>query len=167
LNQRSAHFYRDLTPCVYDRGRLFVAPSDTERVFALDASTGLMLWETSLAKDVVHLLGVAGDNLWASGEKLWWINASTGKVAFWPEGPTPRGWGRGTLAGDKVYFPTQTAIHVFDQRSGRKESEIELSQDRGVGGNLVAAGDYLLIATSHELIVLSRDSPNKTLAVKP
>ena len=60
LNQRSAHFYRDLTPCVFDRGRLFVAPSDTERVFALDAATGLMLWETSLAKDVVHLLGRRG-----------------------------------------------------------------------------------------------------------
>jgi outer membrane protein assembly factor BamB len=167
LNQRSAHFYRDLTPCVFDRGRLFVAPSDTERVFALDAATGLMLWETSLAKDVVHLLGVAGDNLWASGDKLWWINAATGKVGFWPEGPAPKGWGRGTLAGDEVYFPTQTTIHVFDQRSCRKQREIELTEERhATGGNLVAAGDYLVIATSNELIVLSRDSQG-TPAVKP
>jgi len=115
----------------------------------------------------VHLLGVAGDNLWASGEKLWWINAVTGKVGFWPEGPSPKGWGRGTLAGDKVFFPTQTSIHVFDQRSGHKEREIELTAERrATGGNLVAAGDYLVIATSNELIVLSRDSPG-TLAVKP
>ncbi len=167
LNQRSAHFYRDLTPCIYDRGRLFVAPADTERVFALDASSGMVLWETSLAKDVVHLLGVAGDNLWASGDKLWWINAATGKVSFWPEGPRPRAGGRGTLAGDKVYFPTQASIHVFDQRTGREQQEIRLTPERQTtGGNLVAAGEYLLIATSNELVVLSRNSPG-TVVAKP
>ena len=123
LNLRATHFYRDLTPCLYDRGRLIVAPADSESVLAYDAATGLLLWETSLAKDVVHLLGVGGDALWASGEKLWHINVATGKVSYpWPEGPTPKGFGRGVLAGGKVYWPTVSAIHVFDQRTGQEQA---------------------------------------------
>jgi tetratricopeptide (TPR) repeat protein len=155
LNQRATHFYRDLTPCLYDRGRLIVAPSDCESILAYDAATGLLLWETSLAKDVIHLLGVAGEALWASGEKLWRINVSTGKVSYpWPEGPTPKGFGRGILAGTKVYWPTSQSIHVFDQRTGEESAPIEL-ESRGIpSGNLVAAGEILLIAGSERLTAL-------------
>ena len=155
LNQRAAHFYRDLTPCLYDRGRLIVAPSDSESILAYDAATGLLLWESSLAKDVVHLLGIRGETLWASGEKLWTINVTTGKVGYpWPEGPTPKGFGRGILAGSKVYWPTAAAIHVFDQRTYREEAPIEL-ETRGLpSGNLVAAGETLIIAGSQQLLAL-------------
>ncbi len=131
LNQRATHFYRDLTPCLYDRGRLIVAPADSDSILAYDAATGLLLWETGLAKDVVHLLGVGGDALWASGEKLWHINVATGKVSYpWPEGPTPKGFGRGVLAGGKVYWPTVREIHVFDQRSGQEHAPIQLEAPR-------------------------------------
>ena len=34
------------TPCVYDRGTLLVAPADSPRIFAFDAATGQMLWQT-------------------------------------------------------------------------------------------------------------------------
>jgi hypothetical protein len=152
LNSRAAHFYRDLTPCIYDRGRVLVAPSDCESIFALDAMTGLLLWETNLPRDVVHLLGVAGDTLWASGDKLWQINVGAGKVGFpWPEGPTPKGQGRGVLAGNAVYFPTSTTIHVFNQQTGLEESQIDLRTLNLTGGNLVAAGESLLIAGADRL----------------
>ncbi|MBI2824865.1 MAG: PQQ-binding-like beta-propeller repeat protein [Planctomycetia bacterium] len=156
LNQRAWHFYRDLTPCVYDRGRLFVAPSDSESILALDAATGLLIWETTLPKDVVHLLGVGGDTLWASGEKLWKINVETGKVGYpWPEGPAPKGFGRGTLAGGKVYWPTQKEIYVFDARSGQEEPPLGLAaMDGAVSGNLVAAGEVLIVAASEQLLAL-------------
>ncbi|HEY4309889.1 MAG TPA: PQQ-binding-like beta-propeller repeat protein [Pirellulales bacterium] len=155
LNQRATHFYRDLTPCLYDRGRLIVAPADSESILAYDAATGLLLWETNLANDVVHLLGVGGDALWASGEKLWRINVMTGKVSYpWPEGPTPKGFGRGVLAGGKVYWPTVQAIHVFDQRTGQEQAPVML-EARGIhSGNLVAAGEVLVIASSDRLTAL-------------
>jgi len=164
LNQRATHFYRDLTPCLYDRGRLIVAPADSESVLAYDAATGLLLWETSLAKDVVHLLGVGGEALWASGEKLWRINVATGKVSYpWPEGPTPKGFGRGVLAGSKVYWPTAQSIRVFDQHTGLEQAPIEL-EPRGIAsGNLLAAGEILLIAGSERLTALGparREAPN-------
>lgn len=155
LNQRATHFYRDLTPCLYERGRLIVAPADSESVLAYDAATGLLLWETSLAKDVVHLLGVGGDALWASGEKLWHISVDTGKVSYpWPEGPTPKGFGRGLLAGGRVYWPTVRAIHVFDQRSGQEQAPLQL-EARGLhSGNLIAAGEILLIAGNDRITAL-------------
>ncbi len=68
----SRHFFRDLTPCLVDRGTVYVAATDCERMFALDAGFGQVLWNTSagLAADAVHLLGVAGDKLLAVGRLL-------------------------------------------------------------------------------------------------
>lgn len=157
LAHPAAHFYRDLTPCVYDRGRVFVAPADADRLFALDAGSGRALWEAPHADDVVQLLGVAQGRLLASGDRLWWIDAESGKIVHvWPEQGSPRGFGRGLLAGDKVYWPTRTAINVFDQRSGAAVDVIELrrrladGQDAS-GGNLIAGAGHLVIATPGEL----------------
>ena len=160
LGDHAKHFYRDLTPCLYDGGVLYCAPADSRFIFALDAPTGILLWDTKLPEDAIHLLGVGGGNLLASGEKLWWINTRTGKLSGppngqWPDGPTPKGFGRGVLAGDKVYWPTAAKIYVFDQRTGAKLHDVELStRDVRIGGNLLIAGDTLLISTHKELFAL-------------
>ena len=114
-NKRVAHFYRDLNPCVYYQGTVLVAPSDSELIMALDAGSGQPLWETSLAADTVHLLGVGQGNLIASGDHLWWIDVATGKVrARWPD-QSPHGYGRGILAGDKIFWPTRDMLYIFRQ----------------------------------------------------
>lgn len=166
LTQRATHFYRDLTPCVYDRGRLFVAPSDAPPVFALDAASGLLLWKAETSTDApIHLLGVAGGHLWASGEKLWWFDAVNGnRHGWWPGGPTPKSHGRGALAGGKVYWPTAHEIYIFDQRSGLQARQpIELSMRGGKsvplrGGNLLVSGGYLFIITNDNLFALDQQS---------
>ena len=41
-----------------------VAPSDSDRIFALEATSGNLLWETDLPRgslDAVHLLGISDD----------------------------------------------------------------------------------------------------------
>ena len=162
------HLTRDLNPCVYDRGRLFVAPVDFEQVVALDASTGQLLWvSASETRDIVHLLGVGGDNLIASGRRLYYFNIDSGKNIFrWPDDFASVGsFGRGILIDDKVYFPTRTEIRVFPQSLGNPGSDrsplgwqarepIPLAaRDPPVGdGNLVAAHGWLLIATPQKLI---------------
>ena len=70
VNDRAKHLYRDLTPCLYDRGVVYVAPADCREILAIDASTGMLLWPFEHAEDAVHLLGVGGGNLLASGDKL-------------------------------------------------------------------------------------------------
>ncbi len=157
-NRPAGRTFRDLTPCVYDQGRVFVAPADGDRIFALDAGSGRALWECRRAEDAVHLLGVAAGRLFASGDRLWWIDTENGQVVHvWPEQGMPRGFGRGLLAGDKVYWPTRDAINVFDQRTGAAVGIMELrkrlpdGQD-ATGGNLVAGAGHIIIATPTELL---------------
>ena len=153
-DKRTAHFYRDLNPCIYYRGLLLVAPSDCESIFALDAGSGELRWESHLPEDVVHLLGVGGGNLLASGDSLWWIDAQQGKVVRrWPD-TTPLGHGRGILMGDRVVWPTAGELYVFDLAGtpqGPLRDPISLTERGAAGGNLVAGGGLLLIATPEKL----------------
>lgn len=154
-DKRTAHFYRDLNPCIYYRGMLFVAPSDCESIFALDAGSGELKWESHLPEDAVHLLGVGRGNLIASGDALWWIDAEQGKVIRrWPD-TTPLGHGRGILMGDRVVWPTASELYVFDLAGGTARGPlrdpISLSERGASGGNLVAGGGLLLIATPEKL----------------
>ncbi|MGH7134743.1 MAG: PQQ-binding-like beta-propeller repeat protein, partial [Pirellulales bacterium] len=167
LSKRPKHFYRDLTPCIYYHGLVIAAPADSELLMALDAPTGLLVWQTSFADDVVHLLGMIDGKLVASGDRLWWIDALQGKIVSppgtpraesFPEGGLPKGFGRGVLAGNKVYWPTWDKIYIFDHQGKRQLDPIELQVRRAVGGNLVPAGDSLLIAAHDRIIVFRRDA---------
>jgi cellulose synthase operon protein C len=153
------HWSRDLNPCLFDRGRLLVAPADSPRILALEAETGQLLWQSGPeVEDVVHLLGVAGNCLIASGQKLYWIGLEgedRGHVRHvWPDGPERPGYGRGILAGGLVYFPTRETIYLFDQLTGQLRKQMPLVPRGLSGGNLLIAGDRLLIATGEELVAL-------------
>lgn len=171
------HFYRDLSPCIYYQGLVIAAPSDSPWIFALDAGTGKVVWDIPLPT-TVHLLGVADGNLIATGAKVWWINVLEGRLhAVWPE-PTnraaDRGYGRGLLAGGKIFWPTREKIYVFDQQVYPQrqpprivmEPPIELDQgdpQNGrppiTAGNLVVAKGKLLIATHNKLYAFDLVSP--------
>ncbi len=165
----AAHFYRDLNPCVYCRGSLFVAPSDSPNIFAFDASTGRLLWDCPHFPETIHLLGVGGNNLIASGKQICWIDINSGKVIRYWTDPTSSGYGRGVLAGDQVYWPMRTQIRRFKQRvlaDGPLDADepIEFGQfDPPVAsGNLVAANGYLLIATPTRLVAFGPGEPAKS-----
>ena len=154
LSRRAAHFYRDLTPCVYHQGVVYVAPSDSQQLFALDATTGRRLWASTLPTDAVHLLGVGGSHLIASGDHLWWLETSTGKVVRrWPDTEdAARGFGRGMIAGDEIYWPTRDVIHVFScTTTEQTQQPIRLTPRGAGGGNLLLVQGYLLIAASDTL----------------
>ena len=166
LVRPAAHWSRDLTPCLFDRGRLLVAPADSPRIFALDAATGQILWQTGPeVGDAVHLLGTAGDCLIAAGARIYWIATSgpqRGKVKHvFPDGPEKPGHGRGVLAGGRVYWPTRQSIYVFDQASGRQLKVIPLAPRGTTGGNLLVAGGRLLMATEDALVALASTAPAK------
>jgi outer membrane protein assembly factor BamB len=178
LLDRPPHYARDLNPCLYDRGTLLVAPSDSGRIYAVDAACGQILWRTGTeVEDVVHLLGVSGDNLLASGRRLYWIGLSredAGEVRhIWPEGSDNLGYGRGLLAGDFVYWPTRETIHVFQHATGRHVREISLLARGVTGGNLLVGGGRLLIAGPDELVALdtyggtTQDAPGSLAGWRP
>ena len=124
---------------------------------------------------MVHLLGVSGDCLIASGHKLYWIDIAgprAGNIAHvWPEGQDKPGYGRGLLAGSYVLWPTREKIYVFHQQTARLKKEIELAPLGVRGGNLLVTDGRLLIATPSELIVLGTNGgktkePRRELTIK-
>lgn len=166
------HANRDLTPCLYDRGTLLVAPADSPRLFAVDAATGMILWQTGPElEDVVHLLGVAHDTLIASGHKLVWISmkpGEQGKVRHrWPDGSEKLGYGRGVLCGDCVLWPTRERIYVFDPATGQLKKDVPLVPRGITGGNLVVAGGRVLVAGEGTLVALGEASVKPPGAAKP
>jgi putative pyrroloquinoline-quinone binding quinoprotein len=144
------HFDRDPSPCVYSNGLIIVAPSDTAEVFALVADTGKTIWRTKQLSDATQLLGVAGDRLIASGNRLSAVDVYTGNLLWrWPESETAgiRGMGRGLVAGDEVYWPTRNEIYVLDATTGaRRRPPIALQNVSDVGANLAVCGNNLIVA---------------------
>jgi outer membrane protein assembly factor BamB len=157
------HWGRSLNPCVYWAGTVLVAPADSRRIFALDALTGQILWQTgSQVEDVVHLLGVADDQLIASGRRLYWIGLDhdrQGRIRHvWPPTRSLQPQGRGILADGWVYLPADDRVYVFDQRSAELKRIIELRPKGVAVGNLLVADGRLLIATDHELVAIGRSA---------
>jgi hypothetical protein len=96
---------------------------------------------------------------------LYWFDVHTGRlVGRFPDGrpalggyagPSPRGFGRGILAGSLVYWPTRNCLYVFDQRFPNPVRQpVELSTLNAGGGNLVVAEGSLIIAGAERVIVL-------------
>jgi outer membrane protein assembly factor BamB len=123
------HLFRDLVPCLAYKDLVIAAPTDCDRVFALEAATGQLAWSlpAGAADDIVHLLGAKNDVLLASGDRLYWIDTNTGRLLTqFPPGSlgaaaqaaaSPRGQGRGVLAGNQLWFPTRESIFVFELRA--------------------------------------------------
>ena len=169
LTDQSWHALRELTPCVVHDDLLFVAPADSNCVFALHKDTGTLLWSTPIAADATNILGVTDEQqLILSGRRLWWLDVYTGqpsaKVGVNPFPSEvigePSAGGRALLSAGKIYLPAveneSSLIYVLDQVSGRPLRQPIDLETRGVeAGNLVAVPSYLLIAGPEELAVFS------------
>jgi outer membrane protein assembly factor BamB len=160
-----SHFDRDPAPCVYHDGLLFVAPSDSPAIFALDADTGKTVWQQNHLPDVLQLLGVVGANLIASGDRISSLDILSGRVNWtWPESGRAgiRGMGRGLIAGSEIFWPTRTAIYVLDPKNGSQtRSPISLTPLAG-GANLAASRGRLVVAGYDKLMVLGPTSADST-----
>jgi outer membrane protein assembly factor BamB len=161
MNALPAHFRRDPSPAIDEDGVLLVAPSDTPKVFAFDAETGGEIWSTGELADAVQLLGVVEGNLIASGDQLWCVDVRTGHVRWTrpgDEGQGARGMGRGVIAGQEVFWPTQKEIYVFDAASGAPtRAPISLAAVGESGANLVAAEGYLIAAGFDRMMAYGRE----------
>lgn len=142
-----------LNPAVYDDGRVLFAPVDRPQIFAVDAQSGELLWETPPGTFEIdrlqHLLGVTDGKLIASGTYVFAIDVASGKRVWqWPETQGVQPYGRGLLAGDHVYVPEKTNVHVIDRTTGMPaKPPIAVAEVHGqLSGNLAVADDYLVMA---------------------
>jgi cellulose synthase operon protein C len=163
-NQPGMAGVRDLNPAVVHEGRVFVAPSDADSVFAFDASSGRLLWASDVHSDAIelaHVLGVAHGHLVVTGNRVVLLDVKTGRaVHSWPDAGRMRGHGRGLLSGDLIFWPNLNEIQVLDQRTGlRAEPPIRLWDTFHTrGGNLAAGDGYLIVAQTDGLVVFCQNS---------
>ncbi len=155
--------HRGLNPAVAHGGLVLVAPDDAPPIFAFDAASGELVWKTEPVAEVKHLLGVAQGHLFATGNHLFTFDVKTGRLVrpAWPEVGGFESFGRGLLAGDKVYCPTRTEILVLDQATGGQVHEtIPLFQAffDHEGGNLAVGDGYLVVAERNRLVVYCQNS---------
>ncbi|MEX2168808.1 MAG: PQQ-binding-like beta-propeller repeat protein [Pirellulales bacterium] len=164
-NNRAVAVNRRNVPCLYHRSAIVVAPADAASLFALDPTTGATLWATDEAYDVEHLLGAVDGTLVASGRRLWLLDIATGAQRLrWPDSVAAgiRGAGRGCIAGNEVFWPTDDAIYIFDiTTGGQSRLPLNLAPLGVSAANLVAANGYLLLAGNEQLVALGAASNSR------
>ncbi len=153
--RRPAPVGRDLCPCLFQDGRVFAAPTDSDRLFCLDAYTGRLLWDRE-GVDVIHLLGVAQNRLIAtfagavpgirgldiaSGSEFapdgWVQHVNGGSATF----------GRGFVAPNMIYWPTKEGLQFLSPEDGR----ILRQPLPGVFGNMAYADGSIIFTNATEM----------------
>lgn len=146
---------RRTTPPLYHGGRLYAAPADSDRLMAYDAGSGVEIWNVTAPGRVTHLLGVARQMLIAQGDRLWGIDVHTGRLHRPPLGfddPEGYGFGRGAVAGENIYWTSRDELLAVDISSWSLVRRLPLRERFDwTGGNLVIAGETLLIAQLRQL----------------
>jgi outer membrane protein assembly factor BamB len=160
-----AQWGRDPSPAVCHAGQLFVAPSDTPQLFALDAETGRLIWSTGELANATHLLGIVDGTLIVSGATLNGVDARTGRLKYaWPNGQAAgvRGMGRGVIAGNEVFWPTRQKVFVLDATTGvPSRAAIDLGPAGSEGANLIAAEGYLVAAGYDRMMAYTAETPRE------
>lgn len=140
-------------------GAVYAAPPDTDELLAIDAESGVVLWRRPAGARIVELASVVDGVLIAAGDQLWGLDAMTGENA-WPgavgySDPAGFGYGRPAVAGERVYWTTREDLFVVEARSGRilRRTRLPLSAGRS-GGNLIVAGETLLVARPEQVDAL-------------
>lgn len=152
---------RDLAPCLYAEGRVYVAPNDYDALLCLDPMTGQLLWQAE-AVEVQHLLGVgSGRLIFSTRTGLRAVNAEDGSdVGGWQrpdlivnEVGLPS-QGRGFLAGDLVVWPTRDGVKILRQEDGLEPEElVRLSRELLPPGHMAYANDCLAVCDDRELFI--------------
>jgi len=140
-----------------DEGTVIAAPSDSDRVFALEQQTGESLWSQPRTSDQ-QLLGIAKDRLFLSGDHLEARHVSDGQREwrFSSQAAELKGQGVGLVSHDSVWWPTSTEILIFDTVDGRLTRRINIFRNHNLqGGNLAGHSEGLILASPSHVTAFS------------
>jgi outer membrane protein assembly factor BamB len=160
----------DPAPAVAFGGRVFVAPADADRVFALDAETGETLWESAPA-DGAQIVGVSRGRLIVtiSGQvrglrALSVLNGTQREPDGWVQhdgGGLPT-HGRGVASDDVIVWPTTAGVFFVRPDDGlpmRDPLRTALAfPQSGRLGNVAAADGCMVIVTPNQILGYVPDS---------
>ncbi|MEW4531076.1 PQQ-binding-like beta-propeller repeat protein [Maioricimonas sp. JC845] len=146
-------------PADWAAGTLFVVDAAQTEVTAIHAASGTVLWSAPLDGRVSHIPGVANGLVTVAGSQLWALDAQTGEIV-WQAGsddPTGHGYGRGTIAGPDIIWPTREALWFIDVQTGVPTQRIPLAERFDLsGGNVSVTPTHLLLTTRERVVAFAR-----------
>jgi len=149
-SEGKCEYYRGPNPCVCDRGRLFALPTDSNTLLALNAATGVQLWQASVTDPAARLIGVTDEHLVVANNGLQIYNPITGRLIATQD--VAKLAGQPVLYGQSVVWPTDTSIQIFNLAEEPAEPKsVDLPQ--AGGANLTIAGQHLIASGPTQLSV--------------
>ncbi|NOY42499.1 MAG: PQQ-binding-like beta-propeller repeat protein [Planctomycetes bacterium] len=144
--------FRLPNPCIYHDSTLFVAPSDSDKLFALKAATGDVQWQQEMVSLTGEIIGVAGDKVFLSDQGLQAVDSRTGEAITLNS--NLRLFGQPAITEGLIFWPSNEKIELIETATGAVlEQTVPLAEQGGV--NLVLADNYL-IATGRTQITAYR-----------
>lgn len=152
---------------VYDQGVVVVAPMDSEYYYGLDSATGKELWHSSNSRrdvfepnsELRYIVGATdGRVVVAGGRRVVCQDIQTGARKWSIQLDRRLVAGRGVIAAGKVYIPTSETIEVVNLGTGT----VEASQAVPIGGNIIVAGDAVVIASDSQVGAFENKRADKT-----
>jgi outer membrane protein assembly factor BamB len=154
----------DPSPAVAAGGRVFVAPADADRVFALDAETGKLLWESERAEGAA-IVGVTRGRVIVTTtgpvRGLRALSAVTGSYRRpdgWVQSGTSGDWlgyGRGFVTDRAVVWPSRSryGLYFLDPETGEPipTAPPVRGPRNGLFGNVAYADGVLVVVTPTEV----------------
>lgn len=136
---------------IVSKGRVFLAPSDGEEIFALDLKSRERLW-TVARGGTLRIAGLAGDRLVLQGETVRAVSAGTGDK-LWTLAQGPALVGACAVTGKRVYAPTEAGVLAIDLATGKAGGEIAWGEgfSYATGANVFSLPDRLVMISGPNL----------------
>jgi outer membrane protein assembly factor BamB len=143
----------DLSPAIYSSGRIYAAPTDSNRIYCFDALTGAKRWESNPVR-VGHLLTADRNQLVVTtgghpqGIRVY--DTQTGNPIWTrPDEGDLMSFGRGMVTTNWIIWPTRLGLRVLRRIDGEP---LDGGIHSDVLGNLAFASGCLVAATPTEIV---------------
>jgi outer membrane protein assembly factor BamB len=162
----------DPAPAVAFGGRVFVAPTDGERVYALDAETGKLVWESGHTEGA-RILGVARGRLIVAvagplrGVRGLDLETGSHRTADggWVQAVEVLSYGQGLVTDDVILWPTRAGLYLINPETGLPNTRSGTPNPRpklGNGFGHLAYADGVLVVVTHSQVCGFRAQSMKT-----
>lgn len=167
------------SPAVTFGGRVFVAPTDANRVYALDAETGDVLWESGQTEGA-QILGIARNRVVVTTtgplkgiRALSVLNGSYWEPDGWVQAPPAGllGYGHGFATDDVVVWPSREGLYFLNADTGRPFDDpvrtMQLNMQDRLFGNVAYADGVLVVVTPTQVWGYLAEAPPAELPATP
>lgn len=155
-------------PIVYD-DVLIITPQDSNFIYGMDPQTGRRKWQAERVRSLgrgganeqlEHVVGLLHGRLVLTGRSVVFMDAKGGKIEYSPEWQNDSIVGRGVVAGEYVFVPTDKGIVTIDGHLGSSgkpmwklvggQKEYKWAEPKEEAGHLFVDRDALLsVSATH------------------